>query len=65
MKVELTENKECFKPISITITIETREELDMLIAMHAKNCSIPDLMKKEHTDLCYRYLKNIYSLLNK
>mgnify|MGYP003437286232 CR=1 FL=1 len=64
MKVELNNNEKSFKPISFNVTIESKDELDMLIIMHAKNCSIPDMMKSEHRDLCYKYLKHIYTILN-
>jgi len=64
MKVELN-NKKGFEPINLNIVIESKEELDMLIIMHSKNCTIPDIMKSEHRDLCYNYLKEVYRNLNK
>lgn len=44
MKISKTNAKEKFRPIEVTITIESQEELDALEKMTLFNQSIPDLL---------------------
>ena len=49
MKIEKTSPTPQFKPISITITIETEEELIALQTISRFNVSIPELLSDERS----------------
>lgn len=42
--------KNSFKPFSITITLHTREEMNILSHMCNLNVSIPDIVQKNYPD---------------
>ena len=46
MKVEKTQH-DGFKPITLSIVIENKEEYDIIECILNRNCSIPKLVEKE------------------
>ena len=69
MKIERTD--ESFKPIELKITIESKEELEMLYCMSGHELSIPDEMYGRenkhlpHWVLANKFLDSLYNLLSK
>ena len=57
MKIEKHTPTPQFKPISVTITIETEEELEALQTMSRFNVSIPELVSnREHQHIIHDFL---------
>ena len=53
-----------FKPITISITIDTKEEYDMLVSMVGYNISIPNMFSEsKHRQLCFDYMNNFREIL--
>lgn len=44
MKVQMKESKQEFQPKTLTIEIETQEELEVLHKLFALNLSVPDIV---------------------
>lgn len=62
MKVEKTHNQPAFQPITLTITIESKEEYDAIYEMSHYNVSIPDLVDGNN---CHRNeVANFISVLH-
>ena len=62
-----TETPFTFQPITIQITIETEEELNVLYKMSRFNISIPELVSDNTSqqEIIYEFLKEIHGELGK
>ncbi len=47
---EFRDESNAFRPVDITISLETQEDFEMLRAMFARNMGIPELMKTTQYD---------------
>ena len=64
MKIEKHTPTPQFKPISITITIETEEELIALQTISRFNVSIPELLSDERSqEIVYDFLGMIHNTI--
>lgn len=65
MKVKVIETTEVvkFKPITVAITIETKEEYDALKAMAWRNASIPQLFGGSNTKHIEEFLTKLHENL--
>jgi hypothetical protein len=65
MKIEKTATPApSFQPISVTFTIETKEELEALQMMTRLNVSIPDLLpEKAHQEIIHDFLGMIHDIV--
>lgn len=55
MKIEKQKPKKTFEPITITITIESEKEYDMLKYMSNRDIKIPE----QHYEICQGFKSNI------
>ena len=59
MKYRSNRITELFKPIEVTITVESEEEIPALTEMSEKNVSIPDLLSIKNKDIAVNFLSNL------
>lgn len=66
MKVQMKESKQEFQPKTLTIEIETQEELEILQKLFTLNFSVPDIVYpnsvRKAEELSYIMEKVFYSL---
>ena len=65
MKVKVIETTEVvkFKPITVAITIESKEEYDALKAMAWRNASIQQLFSGSNADYIEKFLTELHQSL--
>jgi hypothetical protein len=63
MKVEANNIVEGFKPVKLTITIESKHELDSLLEMSKFNVSIPDMVEDEFNEEVGIFLNKLRGVL--
>jgi len=65
MNIEFkNDDKEFFKPVSITVTFESKKELEMAISLHCMNISIPELLDIKYKKLAEDYLNAVHNILS-